>query len=210
MIDDRLTEDIEAGAKARPRFSTEIVETDGGWEVRNSRWEYPLHDFEFNVTPGLIDEDGQYDPDIVEEYEETIEAFLSLFYAAGGAFETFRFRHWADYRGEDEPIGTGTGIVQTLQLKKTYSRGLISRTRKITRPVAGTVVIYFDGVDATGACTINHDTGEVACIPGLGVAVTADFEFDIPCRFADDQIEIIAHTRELQQPVNIAIKEDRE
>jgi hypothetical protein len=56
FIDERLPVEIEAGAKAKPRYSTDTITTDGGWEVRNSRWAYPLFQFEFNVEPGTRDE----------------------------------------------------------------------------------------------------------------------------------------------------------
>lgn len=197
MIDDRLTEHIEAGAKARPMFSTEVVKTDGGWTITNSRWSYPLHEFEFNVTPGVVG-------------ETELDNFVDLFYACGGMANTFKFRHWADYEGVNEAIGTGNGSSQTIQLIKNYTRGAVTRTRKITRPVSGSVVIYFNGVEQVAGVTVDYDTGEVTCSPGVGVAVTADFEFDVPVRFADDSVELLAHTRELQQPVRIVLEEDRE
>jgi uncharacterized protein (TIGR02217 family) len=197
MIDDRLTDEIETTAKAFPRYSTEVVTTDGGWEVRNSRWAYPLHRFEFNITPGF------------QGSGDALDIFVDLFYAAGGMAETFKFKHWADYQGSGEYIGTGNGSSQDFQLVKNYTRGAVNRTRKITRPVNGTVVIYFDGIP-TGSYTLDYETGIVTASPANGVLVHADFEFDIPVRFADDECEFVAITGELQQPVNISVVEVRE
>ena len=92
MINDRLSEEIEAGAKMRPQFKTSVVTTDGGWEVRNSRWAYPKHQFEFDLMPGLPDTD-----DVLQE-------FLNLFYAAGGMAEAFLFRHWRDYTATGDAV----------------------------------------------------------------------------------------------------------
>lgn len=201
MIDDRLTEDIEVQAKARPRYSTEIITTDGGWEVRNSRWSYPLHRFEFNLSPNARDA-----VDFV--------AFRDLFYAAGGAHETFLFRHWADYFGDDELIGTGNGAETEFQLVRNYTRGITNRTRKITRPEQGTVIIRVDGVVRTEGVhyTVDYDTGLVTfgVAPLLNQIIRADFEFDVPVRFEDDEVEFVGLTDELEQPVDIVLIEVKE
>lgn len=201
MIDDRLTDDIEARAVAKPRYNTEVVTTDGGWEVRNSRWSYPLHTFEFNLSPNARD---------AADFTE----FRDLFYAAGGSAEAFKFKHWADYEGDDELIGTGDGSDTTFQLVKNYTRGATTRTRKITRPVSGTVVIYKDGVvqTVTTHYTVNYSTGVVSFVtaPALNTVIRADFEFDVPVRFADDEVEMQGLTDELEQPVNIVLIEVKE
>lgn len=199
MIDDRLPDDIECGARARPRFSTEIVTTDGGWEVRNSRWAYPLHEFEFNLSPNPRD-------------AEDFLHFRDLFYAAGGSDEAFLFKHWADYQAEGTPIGVGGDGETAFQLSKAYSRGAITRTRKITRPVSGTVAIYLGGVAQPSGWSVDTATGIVTfdAAPGNGVEITADFEFDVPVRFADDEIELVGLTDVLEQPVNITLIEVKE
>jgi uncharacterized protein (TIGR02217 family) len=199
MIDYRITDHIGAGAIIRPKFSTEIVKTDGGFEVRNSRWSYPLHEMEFDLSPGVAGDD-----DDLEELRE-------LFYAAGGAAESFKFRDRFDYQATDSQIGIGDGGTIIWQLVKTYTRGALSRTRKITRPVAGTVVIKVNGAVAPGA-TVNYATSEVSITPavGIGQIITATFEFDIPVRFADDSIDFIGLSGDLQQPVSIMLEEIRE
>lgn len=198
MIDYRITDHISAGARIKPRFSTEIVRTDGGHEVRNSRWQYPLHVIEFDLSPAVPGDDLDFDE------------FVELFYAAGGSAESFKFRHPYDHSALAQPIGTGDGATVLWQLYKTYTRGAISRQRKITRPVQGTVAIYVNG--APVAASINYDTGEVTISPAvaIGAAITADFEFDIPVRFADDEIEIMALSNDLAQPVSITLEEIRE
>lgn len=197
MIADRLDAEIECGAKARPKFSTEIVTTDGGWEVRNSRWRYPLHQFEFNLEPNPRDE-----ADFLE--------FRDLFYAAGGCDETFLFRHWADDEGVNELMEAVEGSTTVFQLMKNYTRGATTRRRKITRPVAGTVAIYVNAVEQLSGFTVDYETGQVTFLVDPIAVPRADFEFDIPVRFADDEIEFVGLTDRLEQPVSIVLIEVKE
>lgn len=197
MIDDRLTEDIEVGAKAVPLYSTEIVTTDGGFEVRRSRWRYPRHRFEFNLSPNPRDE-----ADLIE--------FRDLYYAAGGAYETFKFKHWSDYQATDAALEMITGT--TWQLRKSYTRGATTRYRKITRPVAGTLSIKRNGVSyASSNWTLDATTGIVTFNTSqAGQSITGTFEFDIPVRFEDDEIELVGLSDDLEQPISISLIEVRE
>ena len=196
MIEERLSLDVEAGARAFPMFSTEIIDLDGGGEVRNSRWLYPKHRFEFNLSPDL--RDGQ-------AYLE----FRSLWYACAGAHETFRFTHWADFSGDHELLGVGTGAQTQFQLVKNYTSGAITRQRKITRPIEGTVIIYVNGVAVAG--TVDTATGIVTLNVAApnGQQVRASFEYDIEVRFMDDEIELVGLTDQLEQPVSITLIEVR-
>lgn len=200
FIDQRLPVEIEAGAKARPRYNTDVITTDGGWEVRNSRWAYPLFQFEFNVEPGTR-VDNQYD---------VLDEFLDIFHVCGGSAGGFRFHHWRDKPVVGQYIATGDGSTKTFQLFRTYSRGGFSRDRKITRPVLDTVIIYSNGVAVSAG--VDYDTGLVTTVaaPVLNAIVTSDFEHDVPVRFADDELEMVGLTDDLDQPVSIVLMEFRE
>jgi uncharacterized protein (TIGR02217 family) len=199
MIDYCITDHIGAGATIRPKFNTEIVKTDGGFEVRNSRWEYPLHTIEFDLSPGVAGDD------------DDLEEFRELFYAAGGASESFKFRDRFDYQATASQIGTGDGATLIWQMVKNYQRGAVNRTRKITRPIAGTVIVYVNGV-VSGSATVNYENGEISISPAVPLSqiITASFEFDIPVRFADDEVDFIGLSGDLQQPVQIMLEEIRE
>lgn len=198
LLNATLDAEILVGAKCRPRYSTDIIVTDGGYEVRNSRWAYPLHQYEFDLMPGYRTDD------------EALESFIDTFHAAGGAAGVFRFHYWRDMPVVGQQIGVGNGSTTTFQLYRTYTRGNVSRDRKITRPVDGSVTIYKNGV--VSVASINYDTGVVTIspAPANGVVITADFEHDVPVRFADDEIEIIGLTDTLDQPVSIVLLEVRE
>ena len=197
-INDLLDASIEAGAKARPRYSTDIVSTDGGWEIRNSRWAYPLFQFEFNLSPGYREDDA------------ALDAFLDLFHAAGGSAGTFRFHYWRDGSVENQLLGLGDGAETDFQLLRTYTRGAITRDRKITRPVEGSVTVRV--ADVVTVAAIDYETGLVTITPApaLAAEVRADFEHDIPVRFADDELEVIGLTDTLDQPVSVVLVEVRE
>lgn len=202
MIDERLSRDIEVGATARPRYMTDVITTDGGYEVRNQRWTYPLFEFEFNIEPGNRRPNSG---------DDGLREFIDLFHAAAGRYDTFRFRDWGDYEGSGENIGTGDGTTDEFQLYRIYQRGAITRLRKITRPVADSVTAYVNGVE-TALSTVDTDTGIItfSSAPAAGTQITADFEFDLPVRFDSDELEFVALMTDLDKPVNITLIEVRE
>lgn len=197
MIEIRLDQDIEVGAKARPRYSTDLVQTDGGHEVATERWRYPLFTFEFNLEPG------------VPNFTEDLEEFIDVFHLAGGRAGRFLFRHWRDYQAVDQLIGEGDGSKTAFQLYRVYVRGALTRRRKITRPVSGTVTVKVNGV-VTAATLGALGVVTFAAPPANGADITATFDFDIPVRFESDEIEFVALNDDLEQAVDIVLVEVRE
>jgi uncharacterized protein (TIGR02217 family) len=72
----------------------------------------------------------------------------------------------------------------------------VVETRLIAKPVAGTVKVYRDGVEAMSRWCIDTTTGLVTfgIAPAVGVQVTADFAFDVPVRFDSDQMDVTIET----------------
>jgi uncharacterized protein (TIGR02217 family) len=64
----------------------------------------------------------------------------------------------------------------------------IKFTRKISKPVNGTVRIYIDGTEDLSNWTVDITTGLVTFsgAPSSGEVITADFDFDVPMRFDTD------------------------
>lgn len=202
FVDQQLPSDLEAGAKATPRYATDVITTDGGWEYRNSRWAYPL--FQFTITA--------FEPGTHEAAEfDALDEFLDIFHVCGGSAGSFRFHYWRDKPVVGQQIGIGDGATTQFQLFRTYSRGGFSRDRKITRPIDGTVTIYVDGTPS-GSATVNHNTGLVTFsgAPAAAAVITADFQHDLPVRFADDNLDVVGLTDDLDQPVNVTLVEIRE
>jgi uncharacterized protein (TIGR02217 family) len=78
------------------------------------------------------------------------------------------------------------------QLVKHYPSGSVIEVRTITKPVAGTVEVYLDGIEQLSGWSVDTTTGLVTfgTAPPLGVEVTADFEFDVPVRFDTDHMAV--------------------
>jgi hypothetical protein len=94
----------------------------------------------------------------------------------------------------DEASGSSMTLLRLgpYQLQKAYTDTANTYTRTISKPVAGTVVVYFAGVAHPTWWTIDTTTGIVTLVggtaaPNNGDALTADFQFDIPARFDTDK-----------------------
>ena len=175
---------IEIGAEASvsPGFSTNVVTSASGNEFRNVNWQQGR--LRFDAGPGV-------------RGDAEVETLLEFFRARRGAAVGFRFRDPYDFSSNgmsgtptalDQQIAIGDGSAERFTLKKGYAGG---EERRITRPLAGSVLIAVDGVEQASGWTLEQ-YGEIvfAAPPDSGAIVTAGFLFDVPVRFADDRIEI--------------------
>ena len=114
---DRLPTQIEQGAVRRLEYSTQVVETDGGGEVRNARWAAPLRTYEISFPAA-------------QRSDPTYRAVLALYAAALGGLHSFNFAEWVDESAStivpvrfDSPLAI-TGLdrrldhIETLTLKE--------------------------------------------------------------------------------------------
>ena len=173
----RFPDNISRGSSGGPRWSTDVVIMQSGHEQRNERWENARH--EYNVAYGV--------KDIVH-----LEALKQFFMFVRGQAHGFRYKDWADYRSGavqaaptmlDQQIGIGDGVQTDFQLVKIYD----NYTREIKKPVGGTILVAVDGNPVVPS-GIDLTTGIVTITPAPsnGLAVTAGYEFDVPCAFATD------------------------
>lgn len=178
---------ISLGATGGPERRTDVVTTSSGREERNSRW---------------ADSRRRYNAGFGVKSLNDIHDVVAFFEERRGRLHAFRWKDHADYKSckpkqaiaaTDQFIGTGTGSLATFQLVKRYGSGLRDHVRKVTKPVAGTVVVAVNGV-ANTHFTVDAGTGIVTFQPGFlpanGTSVTAGFEFDVPSRFDTDQLTI--------------------
>lgn len=105
---------VELGAVLRDDWGTEVVTTDGGHEVRNSRWSTSLRAYDVSLPPMRRD-----DPDY--------EALRELFTEAKGKLHSFNFHDWTDETHAtivavrfDTPLQI-TGIAQHLDHIDTFT-----------------------------------------------------------------------------------------
>lgn len=119
--------------------------------------------------------------------------------ATQGSFAYWKVKDWSDYTSAtngidapawtDQEIGTGDGATTQFQLLKTYATaGATPYDRLIELPKTGTVVVAEDGGTPASAYTVNDTTGVVTftTAPGVGVTITAGFEFFVMVRFAEE------------------------
>jgi uncharacterized protein (TIGR02217 family) len=166
---------IAYGATGGPEFNTSITKMQSGAEQRNINWQKPLG--RWDISTGL-----KTKTDI-----DTLKAFfLNRFGKAYG----FRFKDWLDYQAVAQSLGTGNGTKTQFQIVKTYSSGGYNYNYDVKKPVAGTVKIYLNSVLQSSGYSLDTTTGIVTftTAPGSGVAVSADFEFDVPARFDTDAL----------------------
>ena len=188
--------DISYGAAGGPGYSTSVVATVSGHEKRNANWAEARG--KWNVAHGL-------------KRRDQVATLIAFFRARKGRAHGFRFKDWTDFQAFAQALGSGDGQTTTFQLVKHYASGGIVETRTVTKPVDGTVKIYLDGAEQTSGWSVDTTTGIVTftVAPANAIAVTADFEFDVPARFDTDQMEITIETYDLARWAQIPIIEIR-
>jgi uncharacterized protein (TIGR02217 family) len=180
----RFPEVLSYSSKGGPRFSTTVVPVASGFENRNRNWVYPLY---------------EYDASKATQSPAEMELLLSFFSAMGGKYYGFRFKDPLDFKScaysetvsyANQVLGVGNGSNKVFQLIKKYTAGAVSQTRKILKPVVGTVSVGVNGVLQSSGWTVDTTTGVVTFVtaPSNGYAVTAGFEFDVPVRFDSDKL----------------------
>ena len=192
----RFPDDIAYGATGGPAYSTSVVATASGYEQRNMNWSAARG--AWDVSSGL-------------KKPSQLDLLIAFFRARKGKAYGFRFKDWTDYKATGQLLGTGNGANKVFQLVKIYASGAGSETRTITKPVLGTVKPYLAGVLQASGWSINTATGVLtfSTAPAQGVAVTADFEFDVPVRFDTDSMEATIENFNINEWPSIPIVEIR-
>ena len=162
-------------AEVAPGFSTAILTSSGGREVRNAAWAEART--AYDVGPGL-------------RSEADIGVLLAFFRARMGAARAFRLRDPFDFDAVGEVVGVGDGVARRFALVKAYG----AAARRITRPVVGSVSVALGGV-GTSAFSVEAGGWVVLDVaPAVGAMVSAGFAFDVPVRFAEDRLSVARAT----------------
>jgi uncharacterized protein (TIGR02217 family) len=201
----RFPDNISRGARGGPERRTQIVELASGDEERNASW---------------ADSRRRYDVAYGIRKADDLAAVIAFFEARGGRLYGFRFKDWSDYKSAlpsvaisrtDQSLGTGTGAATQFQLVKRYTSGAQTWTRTITKPVAGTLLVALNGVAQPSGWTVDTATGIITftVAPGIGIAVTAGFEFDVPVRFDSEAMDVTLDFERLGSITSIPLIEVR-
>jgi uncharacterized protein (TIGR02217 family) len=175
--DVRLPIDIERGATGGPGFQTTVITLANGDESRNQEWEASRD--KFNIGYGI-------------QKRADMEAVYSFFMARRGRARGFRFRNWLDYQVKEQAVGIVEGEPTQRQLIRPYSDGAVSTYRIVTHPVEETLRVYVNNV-LTESYTL-EDNGVLVFGADPGNNVKATFEFDIPARFDNDDLNVQLNT----------------
>jgi|TARA_R110002126_G_scaffold285701_8_gene436371 uncharacterized protein (TIGR02217 family) len=180
----RFPLDVALGARGGPERRTDVVTLAGGGEQRNGRWHYSRR--RYNAGYGV-------------KSRADMAAVLAFFEERRGRLHGFLWRDGLDFSSAgtmpgplDQAIGTGDGAQTAFALTKRYGADFDPYLRPITRPVSGSVRVALDGAEQLSGWTVDLTTGLVSfdMAPGLGVAVTAGFLFDVPVRFDTDRLDV--------------------
>ena len=176
FIEARFPTDIAYGSAGGPEYSTDIVITHGGYEQRNINWSQARA--RYNVAHGV-------------KTQAQLDTLIAFFRARKGRADGFRFKDWTDYQVTGQSIGTGDGTTTQFQLIKSYISGTSSESRTISKPVSATLSVYLNGVLQSGsAYALDTSTGMITFMvaPADDIAISADFQFDVPVRFDTDRL----------------------
>ncbi len=171
--DVQFPSDQALGFKGGPQFNTTIVESGGGFEQRNINWAQAR---------------GRWVVGYKIRTRATMNVLIAFFKARYGRAYGFRFKDWTDYTAVTQ---TATALTATtFQMYKSYSDAGGSYTRKIVKPVNGSVHVFINAVEQMSGWTVDYTTGIISIPAYTSGTVTATFEFDKPVRFDTDQMEV--------------------
>lgn len=126
-----------------PQFNTTIIKLFSGAERRNKNWQRSLGTWD--AAYGITDKANLLD-------------LINTFYAVSGMADGFRMKDWSDFQIGDtlggdtttkQAIGTGDALNGTYQIYKAYMMGSTTFQRTITRPVTGTLRVFWNSTEKT-------------------------------------------------------------
>lgn len=166
FLDIRFPDNISYGGTGGPNFSTDVVVVESGFEQRNVNWAAARH---------------SYDVSHAARTQAEVEELIAFFRVAQGRAHSFRYKDELDYSATvaNGLLGTGVGTgLPTYQLYKKYTNSAGASTRKITRPVSGTLSAYRGASPITigagaGNIAIDNATGIVTFVADASSAATA-------------------------------------
>lgn len=166
FLDIRFPDNISYGGTGGPNFSTDVVVINSGFEQRNANWAAARH---------------SYDVSHAARTQAQVEELIAFFRVAQGRANSFRYKDELDYSATvaNGLLGTGVGTgLPTYQLYKKYTNAAGTSTRKITRPVSGTLSALRGASPITigagaGNVAINNSTGVVTFVADASSGATS-------------------------------------
>ncbi|MGD9815053.1 MAG: TIGR02217 family protein [Hyphomonadaceae bacterium] len=174
------------GATGGPERRVDIVTLGSGREARNTPWAHGRRRYDIGGAVRTLDD---------------LHTLIAFFEARRGKLHGFRFRDPFDYKSSapsaaiaatDQLIGAGDGAATSFALIKTYGAGASAYVRPITKPVAASVRVAFDGEEVETGFSVDALTGLLTFAepPPEDAAISAGFLFDTPVRFDTDRLDL--------------------
>ena len=212
LVDEvRLPEDIERGASVGPMFSTSIVALSSGKEDANQDWAEDL--IVADIAYGMMPDEATSDEDIENGFKRIVDFFL----LRRGRHRGFLFRNPLDSEGIRQVLRPNLAVPRTFQLTKTWQDAATSYTKRITRPVDASIVLFYNNVvvpraGGNGVPSWQHvGKGVIQFSANVPAGVyTASFTYDVPMRFETDNLRIVLEHLKAGEVPEITIQQIRE
>ncbi len=182
-------------------FNTSVIECASGFRKSNSEWDESLYTFKAHVP-------SKGSP----EWREFLSFFLAI---AQGQANQFRFYYMPDSTLVDE-LNTERPLMEAIdsthfQLVKRYQYGLGHYTRTVTKPVMGSVKLYYPDENRViqSGYTMDSTTGIATFTEAPGFTPRANCVFDIPCMLGGDSMDLARIAPDVMQWKSVTIQEVR-
>jgi uncharacterized protein (TIGR02217 family) len=168
--------DIKSEVKGRVIRKNERVRTASGQESINIVWDRSMREYDIGIKPML---------------RASWEKVQTIFEITDGGARGFLILDPADQTaGEGGRVASLSGSVVTYQLYKRYEHVASARykDRKITRPLASSIVVKVNGVVTSATVDETDGTLSIAGSPDPST-VRWTGSFHVPVHFVNDQID---------------------
>jgi len=175
--------EIAKNSLGGPEFSTSVVKTQSGNELRYNKLQYPR--IKYNISSGI-------------QSKSDIDNILSFFRICQGMKYSFRFKDFMDCCVINQIIAISNGVDLSYQLIKTYYIQNEFIDRKITKPKKNTLKVYINGVVMDkDLYTLDENSGIINFHKAItkNDIISADFKFDVNMRFDVDFLSISLNTK---------------
>ncbi len=175
------------GASGGPVRTTHITALASGGEARNSPHAHSRR--RYNAAAGI-------------KSHTDLQKLVAFFEARFGQLYSFRFRDPVDYmscpndsapQAIDQSIGIGDGSNTSFQIVKHYGDSAGNYTRKITKPVTGSVLVSSGGVTlSTSQYSVDDMSGVITfnTPPAQAAVIAVGYKFDVAVRFDSDHLDL--------------------
>ena len=168
----------------REIWKTRSQEAISGKETRIADWSYPRHQWSLGFD---FLRQGAFSGTAYSEFA-LLAGFFDL---RQGAFDSFLYTDADDNAVTGQAIATGDGATTSFD----FVRGFGGFAEPILAPNVVSAVYLNAVAQSPSSYTVNGwgsaspGTLVFTTAPGSGVAISADFSFYFPCRFAADQMD---------------------